>query len=160
MKKIKIGFSTRNSIFSALIRFFSRSSISHTYIRIPLCNSNNQLIFQASGLKVNAEGSSSFASHSKIVKEITIEISDEKCMQIESFMCESLGKPYSIMQIIGMLWVLFCRNFGKRVRNPFADGDHSYVCVELVANVLDIPGSEEMTPQDLYDYILINRTKL
>ena len=153
MKTITIGFSTSHTLFSSLIRWFSSSKVSHTYIRMPLYSSCSELVFQASGLKVNIEGYKHFESHSTVVKEIELQISDEKYEELEVFMCDSLGKPYSIKQILGMVLVLVCRSVGCKIKNPFRDGDHSYVCVELVANILNIPNAEDMTPQDLLDIL-------
>lgn len=68
-------------------------------------------------------------------------------------MWEELGKPYSLLQLIGYLWIMLCKTVGLRVRNPLSNGRHSYVCVELVARYLNIKDAESMTPQDPYDLL-------
>jgi hypothetical protein len=64
-----------------------------------------------------------------------------------------LGRPYSLKQLFGMAWILLLRNFGVKAKNPFRDGDHSFICFELVARILDLPGAEELSPQDLLDLL-------
>lgn len=153
MKEIKIGFSTSNALLSRFIRFVTRSSISHSYIRLPMITPGLDLIFQASGLLVNICGSKIFEGHAKIKEEMTFYVTDERFENLELFMYSSLGKKYSLGQLIGMGWVLFCRSLHLNVKNPWRDNQHSYICVELVATALGIPGSEEMTPQDLFDLL-------
>ncbi len=53
MKKVIVGFSTHRSIFSSLIKFVTNSKVSHAYIRIPVPEYGESMIFQASGLWVN-----------------------------------------------------------------------------------------------------------
>ncbi len=59
------------------------------------------------------------------------------------------GKPYSIKEIFGLLWVLAMRGFGVKVKNPFRDGSHSYVCVELAMLCVGLSAdSENVTQED------------
>lgn len=149
--KVYIGFSTSSAILARLIRFVTRSGVSHVYVRIPVPNHAQNLIFQASGLAVNLEAEIFFLEKARVVKEFPMILTPEKSAKLESMVLNRLGAPYSCKALVGMLCVLACRTFGKKIKNPFRDGDHSYVCVELAANLLDIEGAEEMTPQDLLD---------
>lgn len=159
MKNLIIGFSTSNRLLSRLIRFITRSSVSHVYICIPINKHNVNLIFQASGLAVNMESSINFIEHSKIIREIAIPLSEEQEIELMTFVFDTLGKPYSLLQLVGMIWVIGCKTIGLHVKNPFRDGDHSYVCVELIAKILKLKGAEEMTPQDLLDWCDANLDK-
>jgi hypothetical protein len=78
MKTIRIGFSYHPNPFSWLIRFFTSSKVSHTYIRLPVPEYETSVIFQASGLAVNYTASDVFESHSKVVEEYELEISEEQ----------------------------------------------------------------------------------
>lgn len=152
MKNLIIGFSTSNRCLARLIRWMTRSSVSHVYICIPVTKHSVNLIFQASGLAVNMESSVNFMEHSKIVREIAVPLSLEQEEELMAFVFDTLGKPYSLLQLVGMIWVIGCKSVGLRVKNPFRDGDHSYICVELVAKLLKLKGAEEMTPQDLLEW--------
>jgi 3-deoxy-D-arabino-heptulosonate 7-phosphate (DAHP) synthase class II len=149
MKTIIIGFSSHSSLFSWLIRFFTSSKVSHTYIRLPVPEYNTSVIFQASGLAVNYTASDVFESHSEVIEEYELNITDEQYRLSEKFRVTEVGKPYSYKQIIGFLTVLTARKFGKNIPNPLSNGDHSYVCVEVVANSVGISNGESMTPEDL-----------
>jgi hypothetical protein len=37
-----------------------------------------------------------------------------------------------------------------------SDGDHAYVCVEVVSECIGLPGGESMTPEDLRIWCLNN----
>ena len=149
---ITIGFSTTNSWISKTIRWCSRSSVSHTYVRVPMRKKGVDLIFQA-GIEVSIESAKRFESENTIVKEFHFQVTEKKWQEFEQFAYDTLGAPYAYGKLIGMLWVLGCRAVGVKVKNPFGDGDHSYICVELVAKMLGLANTEEMTPQDLLDYL-------
>ena len=155
MKTIIVGFSRNNKILSKLIRIVTRSSVSHVYVRIPSGIANPEyMVYQASGLAVNAEGYGHFQTHAEIRAEFTAEFADADFLLVESFLMQQLDKPYSIKQLIGMLYVIAAKTCGFRVKNPFSDSDHSYICVEYVAKALGITGAEEMTPDDLMGYLI------
>ena len=149
MKKIIVGFSYSNSLFSKLIKIFTSSKISHTYIRLPVPEYNTSVVFQASLLSVHYVTADVFKSHSTIVEEYELEVSDEQFSVGEKFRVTEVGKPYSYTQILGFLYVLMLRKFGKKVSNPLSNGDHAYVCVEVVANSIGVSNGESMTPEEL-----------
>jgi hypothetical protein len=150
MKKIIVGFSHHpGSIFSWLIRTATKSEVSHAYIRIPVEEYKQDVIFQASGLTVNYCNGEVFLKKNGVVEEYVIEISNEQAIENERSRITECGKPYSMNQIYGCLWVLAMRQIGKRVPNPFSDGMHSYVCVEITADQVGIADGESMTPEDM-----------
>lgn len=154
MRTIYAGFSTNQKTFARLIRWATRSSVSHVYFRIPTYSiTGRSWIFQASGIAVNLEGDQHFSSHAKIIREFEIDLTEEQFTELELYMLDSVAKPYSMAQLVGMCWVLLGKAFGQKFKNPYADGSKSYICVELVARILRIPGSEDLTPEDLLDYL-------
>lgn len=154
MRNITIGFSTGKTCLAKLIRWVTKSQVSHTYIKLKThFESPSHLIYQASGITVNVESLENFMGHATVIEELSISISDQKYDELLAFLLTKLGRPYSMWQLLGMAWVLMMRNFGITVRNPGRDGDHSFVCVELVCRALDIPNGEELTPQDLLDVL-------
>lgn len=150
MKTIRIGFSTRSGVLPWIIRKATASRISHTYIRIPVPEYSTSMIFQASGLNVNYCNGDLFDSHADVVEEYDVEVSDEQFAIGEKFRVTESGKPYSGKQLIGFLAVLTGKQIlDKKISNPFSDGHHSYVCVEVVAVCLGLEYGESMTPEDL-----------
>ncbi len=129
----------------------TRSKISHTYIR------SGNIVNQASGLEVNQVGYDYFLTYSDVVDELEIQITDEQYEAGQEFLRKSLGKPYSMLQLFGFGWVMINRSFGRKVHNPASNGDHSYICVELVARYLGIPDAEDLTPEDLYEMLTLSQ---
>lgn len=157
MKKIYVGFSRNHKIVSWLIRKFTRSNVSHTYIRIPVPEYNTSIVFQAQGFNVHYINYGHFLDKGNIVEaEICVDVSDEQFIEAEKFRVYECGKPYSYIQLLGYIYLLLGRYLGLRLKNPFSNGDHGYVCVELVCRCLGISNEENMTPQDLLDFLIKN----
>lgn len=149
MKKVIVGFSTHPGAFSKLIRFITNSKVSHTYIRIPVLEYNEDMVFQASGLSVNYTNYKVFQTKCKVIEEYEITVDDETHALGEMMRVMEAGKPYSVKELIGLLWVLMMRGFGYKVQNPFRDGSTSYICVELVMICVGLRhDSENITQED------------
>lgn len=149
MKTIIVGFSTRPGLFSSLIRFFTNSKVSHTYIKIPVPEYNENMVFQASGMTVNYTNYSVFKEKNKVIEEYEIDIDDDTASLAEMMRVMEAGKPYSIKELFGLLWILAMRGFGVKVNNPFRDGSHSYICVELAMICVGLSkDSENVTQED------------
>ena len=71
-----------------------------------------------------------------------------------------LGARYFHAGLIGMAWVMICRHFGAKIRNPFRSSK-SLFCSEAVTLTLQhagYPGSGELdanstSPEDLYEFL-------
>ena len=150
MKKIIVGFSTNEKILAKIIRWFTNSSVSHTYVRIPVPEYNEDMIFQAAFLNVNYCNYKYFKTYSKIVEEYEINVEDATYEYGELIRVTEAGKPYSILTVLGFFWILAMRMFGIKVHNPFKDRQKSYICVELTCHILGLPEeAENLTPEDL-----------
>lgn len=158
MATISIGFSTPKEWmpFAALIRASEQTPYSHSYVRIPAPRIGEDLIYQASSTRVNFWGGTYFDDNEKVIKEFILEISDEAKFKLLQRAIRRLGKPYGVKQVVGMGCVIVARWFGKRIKNPFADGEDSYVCSEIVWEVLEELGIEVgvdrdvATPKDIF----------
>lgn len=149
MKTLRVGFSShKSSAFSWLIRTCTKSKVSHAYARLQT-QYDQDVIFQASGLVVNMVGEVEFERKAVNVEEYDVPLTEEQYNRAMNMTISELGKPYSIKQVFGFLYVLTMRNLGKKVSNPFSDGTHAYVCVELIADMLGLSNAESMTPEDL-----------
>ena len=117
------------------------------------------MVFQASGLMVNYCNYEYFQKKSRVREEYEMEVSAEQYDKAMGLMASAAGKPYSMREIFGYLYVLAQREWrNKVVSNPFGDGDKSYVCSELAAESLGIKDAESMTPEDLRRYCAKNGT--
>jgi hypothetical protein len=150
MKKVIIGFSRpmKYRILSSLICFITNSNVSHTYVRIPVPEYGESMVFQASGLSVNYCNYKVFQEKAKVVEEYEIEVSDDVFAIGELMRVMEAGKPYSVKELVGLLWVLVMRGLGIRVGNPFKDGSASYICVELVMLCVGLRADSENTTQE------------
>jgi len=151
MKNITVGFSYHpGSPLSWLIRVITKSKVSHVFAVVVVAG--DPLVYQASGLNVNYTALPVFLEKNKVVEQYNIEISEEQYAKARKIRVSQVGKPYSLMQLVGFLWVLGMRKFGRKVRNPLSDGKQSYVCVEIIADMIDVADGEAMTPEDFRRY--------
>jgi hypothetical protein len=141
MEKIIVGFSKPSKnikfpIVSWAIRLIERTPYSHVYIRWYSDSLERDIVYQASGTMVNFVGMNVFSEHAEPVHEFEIECSKETIKKTKQFAIDKAGYPYGVKQIVGILFVKIASLFGKKIKNPFADGGRTYVCSELVAEIL------------------------
>jgi hypothetical protein len=164
MDSIIVGFSRPKAFFepfSWIIRAITRSKFSHAYIRFYSEEYNRWLVYQASGLKVNFIGQTSFDDVELVYEEFNVPVTPLTKKTAIQGAIDKCGSPYGVGQIIGFGAVLFMRIFGKNIHNPFYSGS-SYVCSELVADILIEIDKEDagsldpsaMTPQDVYNFMI------
>ncbi len=157
MKQVTIGFSRTSGKFvpfSWLIMLAQWNNFSHAYMRFNLDGLDRQVVFQASGLAVNFMGFELFKTKETIVKEFNLEISDETFTNILKSAVDSLGQPYSMLQILNSLIYLICR------KNPFDNQIAGWDCSKLIAYELQaelgykIPEDlDVITPKDLCEFL-------
>lgn len=129
-----IGFSTHNGPLAWIIRKVTRSECSHCYLYDP----ETGLIFHAQGMKVQALSYSNFLKKNKIVWET-------EALNVDwIWLREQLGKPYGVGTLVGFILPLIFK-----IKNPFSDSDHSFVCSELVARSMNLEDAEKATPGSL-----------
>lgn len=163
MATIIVGFSRPRKFFapfSWLIRLIDWTPYSHTYIKFYSQKYDCWLVYQASGLFVNFFGPSAFAREALVIEEFDLEIDDATMISVVKFAIQTAGVPYGVTEIVGIGWVKFMAFFGKKIRNPFRNGKFTFICSELVAEILvqhlgvqiqeDV---ETMTPKDVYNYV-------
>lgn len=146
-----IGFSQApTKWFSKLIRWVTKSQVSHAFIVIQ--ENNKTVIYQASGLAVNYQNINTFLSIEQPIEFYQFELTEAQDVRNKLFRITTVGKPYSWQEIIGFLWVLLARKLGKIVRNPLSGGHTAYVCSDIAAAHLPAdpePLDGSMTPEDL-----------
>lgn len=165
MRTIKLGFSRPSKeykkfpIFSWIIRLFEWTPYSHIYAEFKSESLSRRLVYEASGLSVKFLGGKLFDTRVEKIYEYDLEITESEYKKTLQFAIDNAGKPYGILQIFGLGWVILGRWFGKRWKNPFSNGNQAYVCSELVIHLLpelrDKFGSDPdvVTPRDIWEYL-------
>lgn len=162
METIYIGFSKSTkkfAWFSWLIRLVDGTEYSHVYIKFHSNSLERDIIYQASGTQVNFVGTKIFESCNKVVIEYPLDIKEETKKRILQQAIDKAGIPYGIKEIFGLAIIKLYSLFGKKISNPFGNRDITYVCCELVADllteqgILSIKDIESITPKDLEVYI-------
>ena len=143
MRKLYIDFTvpakSKFPIFSWIIRVWQRVPYSHVRLRWENRYGQN-VVLEARGTSVRFSGPIAQAQKpAKIIKTYTTEISKLEYVGLEKLGMEYTGVKYGIKQILG---IAIANIFGLQ-KNPFADGQYSQVCSELVGRyfeeVLNIP---------------------
>jgi len=126
---MRIGFSTTNGIMSKAIRWFTHSKASHSYI-IFLAEGQT-LMVEADQHGVICEDYSNFKKKNKIVAEFELTVTPEEEHKIVGYALQQLTRPYNFLEILGYVWIIVNKTFGRTVKQPFKDRS-AYVCSELV----------------------------
>lgn len=156
MKTLIIGFSKPKSnwaIGSFLIRLFEKCDFSHAFIRWHSESLDRDLIYQASHGMVHFISGSKFDDSVTTVTQYTFDLTPIQSKNIVQKCIDLAGTKYGTLQLFGMA---FERITG--IRNPFRDGSRTYVCSELVGEVLKQIHSidldlEYIGPKELKDLV-------
>lgn len=143
----RIGFSTsKTSWISRIIRWFTSSTVSHTFIVYYDAEWKRDMVMESEG---GAGGSVRIVkfnpNSSSIVKLVTpkhdIEVGMNK-------MVDRLGDVYDYKGLFGMAWVELGKWLKKKWSNPWQSSKAMF-CSELVAQVMidsEYPGTKGMDP--------------
>jgi len=146
--KIIVGFSTTNSSWSRLIRWFTDSQVSHTYIRIYDHYLHAPLIIHADWPGVIFEHAEQFDQDNLVIEEFEIE--DERLEQGFKQSLKHLRKKYDFWDVINWALTLkFTRWFKRKIKNPLED-PKKLICVDLVARILNDSGITHLPVGDLH----------
>ena len=163
MKQITIGFSkacTTLPVFSWLIMWALKTPYSHVYVKYQDDFTGRIVYYQASHTVVNYMGEATFLGQETVIQEFVFNVSDINFLAIQQFAIDQAGKPYGVMEIFGLAWVLLCAKFGIKVNNPFSYAGSSWICDQLVAGILSscdgvkLPENiNNMDPLDVYNLV-------
>lgn len=158
MREVTVGFSKPRGkifpIFSWIIRWFQGTSYSHVYVK-HMTKYGIEIVYQASGAQVNFVSGAIFEDHNVVLSEFYFNIHDITFDNYMKYCINNAGRPYSVLQALGIL----LRDFFDLESNPFGNGKNSYVCSELVGEILadmsgvilQEPTLELLTPRDIYN---------
>lgn len=163
---ICIGFSTTNSWKARLIRLFTGSKISHTFIYYTM--GEQQLVLEAGWTGVEVMPWERFVQENTVVAMGTLKAPDGTNMN-DSYLSDSLatvGMGYDYRGLFGMLWVMLGRKLHRHWSNPIESGKALF-CSEMVTILLQkcsYPGSDKLvprntTPDDLYRFLGFNNNE-
>lgn len=156
---ITVGFSTtRGNFFSWLIRKFSGSKFSHTWVRYYHPLYKLDFVVEA-GTKGIIE-----IPYEVYMRKITsvVELQPPADLDAEEALVAlgpSIALPYDYGSVLGRLWVRVSRWFGQRVRNPFRNRrrdacvDNAFRYVQALGVLADVDPEEE-TPESLHKSLI------
>jgi hypothetical protein len=143
MKTVIFGFSTpkKQTIVSRLIRLVEGTPYSHAYMQFYAESLQANLIYQASYVSVHFTNMTRFCDKAEIIEYFEVPVPPEKEKELLKFCVDSVDTPYGATQLVGQAMArLYYNWFGKRIKNPLADGPKTEVCSELVGKAMIIIG--------------------
>ncbi len=154
----RIGFSTTDGILSRLIRFGTRSPVSHAFLVYFDVDFDREMVMEAVGAGFRIVPLDKFAKHNRIVEIVTPRHSIDEGLKKA---VDWLGEGYDKGGLLGMALLVVLRSLRlrvRRLRNLFANRSTLF-CSEAVARAcvashypgfrLD-PGTT--TPEDLFAF--------
>lgn len=155
---MNIGFSTTSSLLSTLVRKLTRSKISHTYIKFLVAGEN--IVLHATQHGVNTDYYNNFVKKNRIYAEFKLNVSIDAQNKMLSYAIRQTDKPYDFISLVGFLWVIINKSFGRKTKNPFSSAG-AYFCSELLVQTLkagkfpntDNLNSDNISPEDFLEFI-------
>lgn len=153
--RARIGFSTSDAWYSRIIRRFTKSEVSHTFLLVEVLG--RDLVFEEGPDGFHARTVENFSKGNRIVRVIEPKYPIDAGVEA-AFVW--LGQRYDYVGLLGMFFVMVARWFGKKIHNPMSSAS-SMFCSEAGARVLQLsgyPGSEALdpaatTPMDLMEFL-------
>jgi hypothetical protein len=135
MDKIIIGFSTRKkfNFLSWLIRTAEGTKYSHCYIKFYSETYDSWLIYQASETMINFMSEEQFLIANKYVEEYELTLTHTTKVALIRNAVRKAGITYGFLQLFGMMLSFFADKwFNWEIENPFADGEKTQACSDLL----------------------------
>jgi hypothetical protein len=148
-----IGFSTTNGVPSRLVRLFTKSRASHSFLLVVL--EGNEFVLQADWNGVVLTPNGQYVKDNVVVdivpSPVPIELSKALALA---------DTPYDYSGFVGMAWVALGRWFKKKWKNPL-NSRKALFCSEMIGNLLKDAGwaaashldTSSLSPQDLLDLL-------
>lgn len=139
MRKIYFGFSRPRDKFKPyawIIKKRDNKELTHGYTRFFSPNWEESFIYQNSGIGTNFVGGSRFEKINETMEEYELEVPDEVEKQIGKLCISREGKRYGTVQVLGKGIVWAAEIIGKKIKNPFSDGDETTDCIEEQAIII------------------------
>lgn len=156
---VKVGFSTSRRLASRIIRWATRSKVSHAWLLIEDSYFGVDMVLQATMGGFHLEAYEVFKKAHDIVAVVDINHPMDKGLKQAAFW---LGYRYDYLGLFGAGFVVVGGWFKRKWKNPL-DSSHSMFCSEAVVRVLqasEYPGFEGMeepgavNPQRLLEFLV------
>ena len=153
---VYVGFSTTDSIVSKIIRWFTKSEVSHAFFVIDLLG--RAWVLESGFHGVTLSPAEKFTAKNTIKYLAQVHELDEPDV---ATVMNDLGENYDFGGLFGSAFVVIGRWFKQKWRNPWADPKAMF-CSEFVVKSLQecgFPGADQLvpqdtTPQDLKDFLM------
>jgi hypothetical protein len=155
---IRFGFSTSNWWVSRLIRWVTRSRVSHAFILIENEPILGDIVLEAAAIGFRISTKTMLTSGTTTIFQLV-----DPVLPLESAVQTAvawLGERYNYEGLFGEAWVALWRRFGRRVKNPLRNS-RSMFCSEAVVYILqaahypeaDALDPQSTSPEDLLVYL-------
>jgi hypothetical protein len=154
---VKVGFTSGSMVLSYIIKWATRSKVSHTFLYISDSFLGIDMVLQATMGGFNLVTYKKFAKSHTIVKLVDLHHPVDEGLKQASLW---LGERYDYTGLFGSAFVLMGRWLKRKWSNPWDNSDAMF-CSEAIVRVLqasNYPGSEKLdpsavTPQDLLVFL-------
>lgn len=153
---IRVCFSTTNNPFSKLIRWITKSKVSHCFISFYVEYLDVELVLEAGLFGYKLSQAKKWESKKIVISKFSCKKDLSEALKL---IIKDLDEEYDIASIFGLV---LRRWFGKKYKNPFRNAD-KLQCSEAMAKFLQYANyakefdPESTVPEDLYEYCLKNK---
>lgn len=140
MKSLIIGFSKpkKLSLHGWIIEKIDGTLFDHAYIKFNLDKIQRDIVFQSIAIGVQLVSKSHFEGLCKPVEEYELDITEDQFISMFQFCIDKAGKPYGLLDVIGLGISKLLYKIGIKKSNPFYEGDANYFCSQIVMQCLNI----------------------
>ncbi len=147
---INICFSTQTGPLSRVIRWFTRSPVSHAMITFRDATLGKVMVMEATGRGFRMVPWAGWCLHNSMKARFALRVAEDVQLTALQNLAEKLGAEYDYISLLGFLW----RRWRKRYDNPLDDAKR-LICSEAVATFLGLCGLKmddpsSYTPNDLF----------
>jgi hypothetical protein len=153
--KIAVGFSTTNSLFAKAVRFFTNSTISHTYIRFYDKTLKTYLILHSDFGGTQFSLAERFDAENISMYEYII--NNETLDKAIADNLWHLDKKYHYRKIWSWMWLIMLKRWVvRKIKDPI-ENPKKLICTDFVVFILNAAGVTDieigsMTPDDLHKW--------
>lgn len=161
--KVALGFSRTNNLPSKLIRWFTKSQVSHTYLRLYVPTFKRYFVLHADWDGVKFELAEKFDTENIVIKEYII--NDKRLDDAIVKNLWYIGRRYDYVKLFNWAWAIMLKRWiVRKVKDPSAD-PKKLICVDFNLYVFNGAGITnlpigEMHPQELDKWCEDNREKM
>jgi len=161
--KIALGFSRTNTLVSKSIRWFTKSQVSHVYIRVYDLTFKTYFILHSDMPGVVIDLAERFDMENTVLEEYII--SDPRLDEAIRKNLWHLGKKYDYLKIVNLAWAIILKRwFVRKIKDPIVS-PKALICVDFALFILNDAGLTNlpigyMTQRELKEWAAKNHETL